>query len=111
MRQLPELKKAKLELELEGDFGDLYLNCNELLLLSCVKIDTKLAKFSDPSFLSIKTLISCSMQHSYFLEPTGTYRTLKGFSMGDFSAAHGSEFILRVHEFEIGKKLFSLKLQ
>ena len=54
MRQLPELKKAKLELELEGDFGDLYLNCNELLLLSCVKIDTKLAKFSDPSFLSIK---------------------------------------------------------
>ena len=47
------------------------------------------------------------MNHSYFLEPTGTFRTLKSFSMGDCSAARGSEIILRVYEFEIWKKLVS----
>ena len=51
------------------------------------------------------------MRHSYFLEPSGTYRTLKGFSMGDCSAARGSEIILRIYEFEIWKKLFSSGLQ
>ena len=51
------------------------------------------------------------MRHSYFLEPSGTYRTLKGFSMGDCSAARGSEIILRVYEFEIWKKLFSSGLK
>ena len=47
------------------------------------------------------------MNHSYFLEPTGTFRTLKSFSMGDCSAARGSEIILRVYEFEIWKKIVS----
>ena len=40
------------------------------------------------------------MNHSYFKEPTGIY-TLEEFSMGDNSAARGSELILRIYELQI----------
>ena len=112
---IARIKKSKMgkwgsSVELEGDFGDLYSNCNEELLLSCVKTACKLANFSDSSFNYIKQLISCVMRHSYFLEPTGTFKTLKGFSMGDCSAARGSEVILRVFELNIWKNLCSKHL-
>ena len=97
-------------MELEGDFCDLYSNCNEELLLSCVKTACKLANFSDSSFDYIQQLVSCVMRHSYFLETTGTFKTLKGFSMGDCSAARGSEVILRVYELNIWKNLCSKHL-
>ena len=45
------------------------------------------------------------MNHSYFKQPTGTYKTLNGFSMGDCSKARGSELILRISELKIFKKL------
>ena len=93
--------------ELEGDFGDLYSNCNEHLLLSSIKTCCKIAGLSDLSFEYIEQLVKCVMNHSYFLEPTGTFRTLKGFSMGDCSAVRGSEIILRVYKFEIWKKFVS----
>ena len=68
------------------------------------------ANFSDASFDYIQQLISCVMRQSYFLEPTGTFKTLKGFAMGDCSAARGSEIILRVFELEIWKKICSRNL-
>ena len=49
------------------------------------------------------------MNHSYFKEPTGIFRTLEGFSMGDNSAARGSEIILRIHELDIFKKIYEKK--
>ena len=96
--------------ELEGDFGDFHSNCNVLLLLSCPRIACKFADLSD-SFDYIKTFVSFTMQRSYFLDPTWTYRTLQRISMGACSAARGSEIILRVHEFEIWRQLFSKKLR
>ena len=36
-------------IEFEGDFGDLYSNCNEKLLLSCIKTSCTSASFSDSS--------------------------------------------------------------
>ena len=51
------------------------------------------------------------MSHSYFKEPTGIYKTLEGFSIGDNSAARGSELILRIYELQIFKEIFGLKLQ
>ena len=45
------------------------------------------------------------MSHSYFKEPSGIFKTLKGFSMGDCSAARGSEIILRIYEMDMFKKL------
>ena len=50
-------------------------------------------------------LIECVMNHSYFKQPTGTYKTLNSFSMGDCSAARGSEIIIRISELKIFKKL------
>ena len=50
------------------------------------------------------------MNHSYFKEPSGIYKTLKGFSTGDNSAARGSEIILRIFELKIFKKLQERKL-
>ena len=47
--------------------------------------------------------MSVSMNHSYFKEPKGIYKTLNGFSMGDNSAARGSEIILRIFELKIFK--------
>ena len=46
------------------------------------------------------------MSHSYFKEPGGIFKTLNGFSMGDNSAARGSEIILRIYELEIYSKLY-----
>ena len=66
-----------------------------------------MAKLSDNSYSYIEQLVQCLMRHSYFLEPSGTFKTLNGFSMGDCSAACGSEIILRVYEFKIWKKLIS----
>ena len=94
-------------IEIEGDFGDLYSNCNETLLLSCIKTACKFALLSTHSYDYIESLVKYVMRNSYFLEPSGTFRTLNGFSMGDCSAARGSEIILRIYEFEIWKKLFS----
>ncbi len=51
------------------------------------------------------------MTHSYFKQPKGIFKTLKGFSMGDNSAARGSEIILRIYELEIFKKIHRLKLE
>ena len=92
-------------IEIEGDFTDLYSNCNEQLLLECVEKACKYAKLHESSFSYIKLLIKCIMSHSYFKEPTGIFQTLKGFSMGDCSAARGSEIILRIYEVEIFMKL------
>ena len=97
-------------LELEGDFGDLYSNCNKDLLEECLKESCKLAKLSSTSVEYILNLMSVSMNHSYFKEPSGIYKTLKGFSMGDNSAARGSEIILRIFELKIFKKLQKQKL-
>ena len=50
------------------------------------------------------------MNHLYFKEPEGMFKTLKGFSMGDCSAARGSEIILRIAELDIFKTLSRKKL-
>ena len=88
-------------LEFEGDFSDLDSNCNKDLLGKCIKKACHLAKLDLSSVNYILTLMMCVMTHSYFHEPNGIYRTLNGFSMGDCSAARGSEIILRVYELEI----------
>ena len=67
-------------IELEGDFEDLYSNCNAKLLLECLKKSCKLSNFSDSTFIYIEKLVSCAMSHSYFREPSGVFRTLMGFS-------------------------------
>ena len=46
------------------------------------------------------------MMHSDFKEPGGIFKTMKGFSMGDSSAACGSEIILRIFELRIFLALF-----
>ena len=91
--------------EIEGDFSDLYSNCNKNLLISSVKTACKLASLSDNSIDYITLLITCIMDHSYFKEPSGMFKTLKGFSMGNCSAARGSEIILRMSELSIFKTL------
>ena len=60
-------------IELEGDFRDLYSNCNETLLLSCLKTSCSVASLSSHSFDYIKKLVKCVMRHSYFLEPSIQY--------------------------------------
>ena len=82
-------------IELEGDFSVLYSNCNNNLLLECVLEGCKCAKLHDSSISYIRLLIKCIMIHSYFKEPSGIFKTLKGFSMGDCSAARGSEIIFK----------------
>ena len=62
-----------------------------------------MAGLSDLSIEYIQQLVKCVMRHSNFLEPTGTFQKMKGFSMGDCSATRG-KIILRVYEFEIWKK-------
>ena len=88
-------------MELEGDFSDRYSNCNELLLLKCVTIACKFAKFNENSINYICLLVKCIMNHSYFKEPSGIFKTLNGFSMGDCSSTRGSEIILRISELNI----------
>ena len=88
-------------IELEGDFSDLYSNCNKNLLTECVEKACCYAKLHESTFKYIKLLIDSIMTHSYFKEPTGLFKTLKGFSMGDCSAARGSEIILRIYEIKM----------
>ena len=45
------------------------------------------------------------MNHLYFTEPLGNFRTLKGFSIGGCFAAHGSKIIQTVYEIKIFTKL------
>ena len=45
------------------------------------------------------------MSHSYFKQPSGIYKTPKGFSIRDCSAAQGSEIILRIYEIKMFTKL------
>ena len=97
-------------LELEGDFTDLYSNCNKELLILCVTKACRFAKMSLQTVDYICLLITCIMSHSYFKEPSGLFQTLKGFSMGDSSAARGSEIILRIYEISIFSSFSSLKL-
>ena len=63
----------------------------------------KLRKKRKYSVNYIINLIECVMNHSYLKQPTGTYKTLNGFSMGDCSAARGSETILKISELKIFK--------
>jgi len=51
------------------------------------------------------------MNHSYFKEPKGIFKTLMGFSMGDNSAARGSEIIFRIFELDIFGKLHEKGLE
>ena len=92
-------------IELEGDFSDLYSNCNEELLIECVSEGCRYARLHESSISYIRLLIKCIMKHSYFKEPLGIFRTLKGFSMGDCSAARGSEIILAIYEIKMFTKL------
>ena len=50
------------------------------------------------------------MEHSYFKEPNGIFKTLSGFSMGDVAASRGSEVILPGAESEIFAKVKSENL-
>ena len=51
------------------------------------------------------------MNYSYFKEPTGIFKTVGGFSMGDCAAARGSEIILRISELNIFRKIASRGLK
>ena len=112
---ISRIKESKIgnwgqSVEIEGDFTDLYSNCNKDLLISSVNRACKLATLSENSMNYIQILIECIMNHSYFKEPEGMFKTLKGFSMGDCSAARGSEIILRIAELDIFKILSRKKL-
>ena len=50
------------------------------------------------------------MNHSYFKEPSGMFKTLKGFSMGDCSETRGSEIILKIAELDIVNALSRKRL-
>ena len=97
-------------LEIEGDFSDLYSTCNKSILLASVEKACNFASFRTDTFEYTKILISCILDHSYFKEPTGIFKTLKGFSMGDKSAARGSEIIVRIAEIEIFNSLSCHKI-
>ncbi len=97
-------------IELEGDFSDLYSNCNKQLLIECVKKCCKFANLHETTFNYIVILIEIEMDYSFFHEPSGIFKTLSGFSMGDIAAAKGSEIILRTYELDIYKKLKQQKV-
>ena len=78
---------------MEGDFGDLYSNCNKNLLEECIITAGKISNLQNDSIDFILNLLKCSMNHSYFHEPTGIFKTLEGFPMGDNSAVKGSELM------------------
>ena len=85
---IERIKKSKTgfsgsSIELEGDFGDLYSNCKRSLLESCIIKACKIAKLNYELVNYILNLMKCSINHSYFKEPTGIFKTLEGFSMGD----------------------------
>ena len=87
-----------------------FSNCNKELLVKYVKVGANLAGFSRNTVDYIVNLIECDMEHSYFREPHGIFKTLSGFSMGDVAASRGSEVILRGAELEIYELLHKEKL-
>ena len=96
-------------IEFEGDFRDLYSNCNKELLEECLLKAGKIGKLEPTSIGFILNLIKVSMGHSYLKEPEGGFKTLNGFSMGENSAARVSEIILRIYELQIFKLLHCKK--
>ena len=78
-------------IEMEGDFGDLYSNCNKNLLEECIITAGKISNLQNDSIDFILNLMN--LNHSYFHEPTGIFKTLEGFPMGDNSAVKGSELM------------------
>ena len=115
---IARVKKSKMgnwgkSIEMEGDFGDLYSNCNKDLLEKCLIRVGKVANLKIESVEYVLTLMKVSMNHSYFKEPKGIFKTLKGFyfSMGDNSAARGSEIILRIFELDLFSKLHKKRLE
>ena len=85
-------------IDFEGDFRDLYSNCNEKLLIKSVKKCCELANFHTSTVEYIETLIEIEMNYSFFWQPDGIFKTNNGFSMGDHAVCKGSEIILQVHE-------------
>ena len=75
-----------------------------------VKVGANLAGFSKSTVDYIVNLIECDMEHSYFKEPNGIFKTLSGFSTGDVAASRGSEVILHGAELEIYELLHKEKL-
>ena len=113
---ITRVKKSKTgewgnSIEMEGDFGDLYSNCNKELLEKCIIKAGRIAKLQPESIDYVLKLMKVSMNHSYFKEPKGIFKTLNGFSMGDNSAARGSEIILRIHELDIFRNINHKKLE
>ena len=113
---ITRVKKSKSgewgsSIEMEGDFGDLYSNCNKDLLEKCIIKAGKIAKLKPESIDYVLKLMKVSMNHSYFKEPKGIFKTLNGFSMGDNSAARGSEIILRIYEKDIFGKIHNKNLE
>ena len=107
-------KKTKIgpfghSLEVEAGFSNFYSFCNIDLLKKHVTKGLKLAKISDTSKDYIFNLIEVEMTCSYFKEPSGIFRTDKGFSMGDHAAAHGSEVILLSSEIDTYYVLIQVK--
>ena len=84
--------------QLDADFSNMYSNVDMDLLKRSVKVGALLAGLDDTTLDYINNLIYVNMQHSYFREPTGIFRTDSGFSMGDHSASRGSEVALRTSE-------------
>ena len=85
-------------IEVQSDFTDLYSKGQKELLIGLVKTPCKISGFSQPTVDYIVALIKVNMENSYFKEPKGIFTMLCGFSMGDISAASGSELILRISE-------------
>ena len=94
----------------KGDLEDLYSNCHSGWLKECIRTASSLADLDVVSINFILILMRCVMNHSYFHEPEGIFQTLNDFSMGDCSAAQGSEVILRVYKLKIFEKLSQEKL-
>ena len=59
---------------LEGDFEDLYSNCNKFILIKSVNFAMEKAKFSELAKNYIHELISCVMEKSFFHEPGGIFK-------------------------------------
>ena len=56
-------------IEIEGDFGDLYSNCNKDLLENCLNTVGNICKLEPESLDYILNLLKVSMNHSYFKQP------------------------------------------
>lgn len=69
-----------------------------------------IAGISKSSQTYILNLLEVNSKHSYFKEPTGIFRSDKGYSMGDHSAGRGSEVSLKGSEIESFEELDRKKL-